>query len=479
MLAGIGGLASVGVGAGILQTLMSGGMPNLPNAASVGLDWTVAAFTIAASVVVGVLVGLVPAATLRTMDLNQVLAEGSRFAAGGRATRLVRRGLVITQVACSVVLLIGAGVLLTSFRNLLAVDAGFNPERVTTATIFPPPSRYEDERALVALSDRVLDAVRNLPGVTTAGITSNIALSGRSSPATVFASDRPPQPGEPLVLPSVVSVTPGYFEAMNTPLVRGRYFADGDREHTLPVAIVDVRLAARLWPNADPIGKALQRGDSQRYTVVGVIRDVRFEGLAGAGDSIGAAYFPHAQAPPLGRLRWIAIKATADEAPMVRALRSAVMAIDPDLPLSDIQTMAERRAQSVVPQKLARDLASLFGVVALFLSALGVYGVLAYLVARRTREIGIRIALGSTPRGIFHLVFSEGLTLITGGLALGIGGAFLLGRAMERHVFGVSPMDPFIVAAVAVTTAVIALLACVSPARRATRVDPLTTLSEQ
>lgn len=478
LLAVAGGLASVGVGLWILRTLMAGGIPNLPNASSVQIDWMVVTFALVVSTVVGVAIGLVPAATLRTLNINQVLAEGSRFATGGRATRFVRRGLVITQVACSVVLLIGAGLLLTSFRNLLAVDAGFTAERVTTATIFPPPSRYEDQSAMVALSDRLLETVRTIPGVTAAGLTSNIALSGRSSPATVFAADRTPQPGEALVLPSVVSVTPGYFEAMNTPLVRGRYFADSDREQTMPVAIVDERLAARLWPNADPIGKALQRGDSQRYTVVGVVRDVRFEGLAARADSVGAAYFPHTQSPPLGRLRWIAIKAAVDERTIVRALRSALMTIDPDLPLSDIQTMTERKSHSVVPQKLAMNLAILFGVVALFLSALGVYGVLAYLVAQRTREIGIRIALGSSPRGIFRLVFWEGLTVITGGLALGVLGALALGRVLEGHVFGVSPSDPVVLATVAIGTALIALLACVSPAHRATRVDPLTVLSE-
>ena len=264
LLAGIGGLASLGVGAWILRTLASSGMTNMPNAARIQMDWTVVAFTVAVSVIVGVLIGLVPAATVGRLNLNQALAEGSRLGTGGRATRLFRRGLVVAQVAFSVVLLIGAGLLLTSFRNLLAVDAGFDAERVTTATIFPPPSRYKDQAALVALSNRVLESVRSIPGVQAAGITSNIALSGRTSPATVSAADRVPQPGEALVLPSVVGVTPGYFEAMATPLIRGRYFAEADRENTLRVAIVDERLAARFWPGQDPIGKGLHRGASER-----------------------------------------------------------------------------------------------------------------------------------------------------------------------------------------------------------------------
>jgi predicted permease len=479
LVAGIGGLASVGVGVWMLQTLVFSGMANIPNARSLHMDWTVVGFTVAVSVVVGVLIGLVPAATIGRLNLNLALAEGSRLGTGGRATRLLRRGLVVAQIAFSVVLLTGAGLLLGSFRNLLAVDAGFDAERVATATIFPPPSRYKDQRAVVALSNRVLESIRSIPGVVAAGITSNIAMSGRTSPATVFAAGYKMQPGEALVLPSVVSVTPGYFEAMATPLLRGRYFADSDQEHSLRVAIVDERLAARFWPNQDPIGKGLHRGDSGRYTVVGMVKDVRFESLAGQTESVGAVYLPHTQSTAPGRLRWIAIKTAADPTAVMRASRSAVAAIDPDLPLSDVQTMTERTSSSVVPQKLAMSLASVFGVVALFLSALGIYGVLAYVVARRTREIGIRIALGSTPRGVFHLVLREGLTLVAAGLILGLLGALALGRALEGQVFGVRPTDPTILGAVALTTGVVALLACLAPARRATRVDPLNALSAQ
>jgi putative ABC transport system permease protein len=474
LLAGVGGLASLGVGIWILRMLVFSGLANMPNAASVQMDWTAVGFILLVSVLVGVSIGLVPATTVDGLNLNRVLAEGSRLGTDGRATRLFRRGLVVAQVACSVVLLMGAGLMLTSFRNLLAVDAGFDAQRVTTATIFPPPSRYKDQRAVVALSNRVLESIRDIPGVQAAGITSNIALSGRTSPATVSPTDY--DPGEALVLPSVVTVTPGYFEAMGTPLARGRYFADSDQEHALRVAIVDERLATRLWPNENPIGKGLRRGDSERYTVVGVVRDVRFESLAGQTDAVGTAYFPHTQAPPLGRLRWIAVKTAADSTVVMRALRSAVMEVDPDLPLSDVQTMTERTLRSVVPQKLAMGLASMFGAVALFLSVLGLYGVLAYVVAQKTREIGIRIALGSTPRGIFQLFFKEGLTLVTGGLMLGLLCALAMGRALEGQVFGVTPTDPFVLGTVAVSTGIVALLACVSPAYRATRVDPLNVL---
>jgi predicted permease len=307
-------------------------------------------------------------------------------------------------------------------------------------------------------------------------MTTNIALSGYESPSTVADAERTTPDDAPIV-PSVIAVTPGYFEAMGTRLVRGRYFGDGDRENAVPVAILDQRLAWRLWPGEDPVGKRILRGASGPYSVVGVVREVRFEGLAGSIEPIGTAYFPHAQAPPLGRLRWIAIRSAADPAAVVNAARAAFAGIDPDLPLSDIQTMSERTAHSLTPQRLAASLATMFGAVALLLSILGIYGVLSNLVARRTREIGIRMALGSTVRGIFTLVLAEAVILIAAGLVLGLAGAVLAGRALQGLLFGVQATDPMILGAVAVLTGSVALLACVAPARRATRVDPVEVLS--
>jgi predicted permease len=477
LLAGAGGLAGIAIGAGLLQLLVSS-IANLPNAVSVRLDLPVIAGVLGAALVVGVLIGLASSSILGRFDLNHVLTEGGRGGTGGRAVRLLRRTLIVAQVGASVVLLIGASLLLTTFRNLLAADAGFNPERVITATMFPAPSRYADQAAVATFFNRALESIRAIPGVRAAGITSNIALSGSNSPSTVSAADRPPKPGEPPLVPSVVVVSPGYFESMSTPLVRGRFFADSDRADTQPVAIVDERLAARLWPNENPLGKGVIRGAGTTYTVVGVVRDVRFEGLAAKTESIGTAYFTHTNAPPSGRLRWIAVKTTGDAGSLVAAVRSAVAAIDPDLPLSDIQMMSERTSRSLLSQRLAMSLASLFGVIALLLSAVGLYSVLAFAVARRTREIGIRMALGSSPRGIFRLVFNEGLLVVASGLVLGLSGAVALGRALEDQVYGVRPTDPMILGGVALAAGLIALLACLSPARRAMRVDPLAVLND-
>ena len=245
------------------------------------------------------------------------------------------------------------------------------------------------------------------------------------------------------------------------------------------VAIVDERLAGRLWPGEDPIGKGIYRGDAGPFTVVGVVREVRLEGLTGSIESIGTAYFPHTQAPPLRRLRWIAIKSAVDPAAVVRALRSALVEIDPDLPLADVQTMNERTAHSLVSQRLATSLATMFAVVALLLSMLGIYGVLVSLVARRTREIGIRMALGSSVRGVLQLVLTEGMVLIGVGLMLGLAGAVAMAHTLKGLVFGVQPTDPWLLGTVAVATGGVALLACIAPARRATRVNPVDVLSAQ
>ena len=478
VLAGAGGLAGLGAGAWLLRALVSSGLLRLPNATSIGIDAPVMGGAIALTLLTGVLIGLGAAAGLRRRHFQHVLADG-RGVTAGRSAQLFRRALIVTQVAVSVVLLIGAGLLLTSFRNLLSTDVGIDSNRVITGTMFPPPSRYNSQPAVAALGERLLESIRAIPGVEAAGVTSNIALSGHTSPATVSAADRPSSATDVPVVPSVIAVSAGYFEAMGMRLVRGRSFAASDTDRTLPVAIVDERLASRLWPNEDPIGRALVRGDSVRYTVVGVVGNVAFESPAKRAESIGTAYFAHTQAPPMGRLRWIAVKTAVDPTTVVPMLRSTLAAIDRDLPLSDVQTMGQRATATLASQKLAMTLAILFGTVALLLSAVGIYGVLTFVVARRTREIGVRIALGSSARGIFRLVFGEGLLLVAAGLTLGLLGVVGLRRVLAGQVFGVTPTDPAILVAVTVGTGAVALLACLRPAWCASRVDPLIVLKEQ
>lgn len=474
--AAIGGAAGVAIGAAILRVIASAGMEDLPHAAGIRIDASTVAFIAVVSAGVALVIGAFAATTASAATISAVLGDGSRSGTAGRSARLFRRGLVITQVALSVVLLIGGTLLLTSFRHLLNGDAGFSRKGVVTGTVFPPPSRYPDARAVAALLDRIRERVGGIPGVDAVGLTSNIALSGSESPSTVAPVGRAPT-DTPLV-PTVVTVTPGYFEAMATPIVRGRDFSEADREGSQAVAVVDERLAGRLWPGEDPIGRAINRGPSGPYVIVGIVRDVRFESLTGSIDAIGTAYFPHANSPPMGRLRWLAVRSAGDPAAVVSAIRAALLDIDRDLPLSDIQTMGERTARSLASQRLAMGLAAMFAVIALLLSMLGIYGVLAHLVVRRSREIGIRLALGSTVRAVFYLVLREGAVLIGIGLLLGLAGAVAMARALKGLVFGVEPTDPALLGSVAIVTGCVALIACLAPARRATRVDPVNVLAE-
>ena len=293
------------------------------------------------------------------------------------------------------------------------------------------------------------------------------------------------KPGESLVSPMQVTITPGYFEAMRTPLVRGRYFEDRDNEAAPGVVIVDERLAQKFWPGRDPLGRRMYKPNNPRdllsidantrwLTVVGVVREVQMEDLAGRPNAVGAFYFPAAQVVPRGLV--LAIETAADPAGVLRTVRTAMTGIDPAMPTPDVRTMTERTALSLMPRRAALLLAPR-GFVALFLAAIGIYGVLAYLVTQRRREIGIRMALGSTARGIFALVLREGMLLVAGGLAVGLAGTIALRRVMQSQIYGVGATDPMVIGLVIATLGAIALVACSLPARHATRVDPATILS--
>ena len=281
------------------------------------------------------------------------------------------------------------------------------------------------------------------------------------------------------MLPSVVAVSPGYFEAMGTAARSGPILCPERHRPRLRVAIVDERLASRLWPNEDPIGKGLFRDDSVRYTVVGVVRDVAFESPAKRAESIGTAYFAHAQAPPMGRLRWIAVKTAGDPLTIVPMLHSALAALDRDLPLSDIQTMSQRTEGSLASQKLAMTLATLFG--AGCAAALGRRDLRRAGVRGRAADPRNRRAPGARQLGARHLPtrVREGLVLVAAGLTLGLLGVLGMRRVLEGQVFGVTPTDPAILAAVSIGTGIVALLACMWPAWSASRVDPLIVLKDQ
>jgi len=482
-----GGAAGLLLCMGILRGLQAIGLEEIPRASEIQVNIEVVIFTLAMSLIAGILIGLVPMGHLFNLNLNTVLREEGRTGTSGRAAQALRRALVVAQIAFAFVLLIGAGLLGASFRQLLAVDPGFKSSGVITASTNVPGAKYPNDNAVRSFMTRALDAIRSVPGVAAAGVTTTIPFSGSYSDSVILAEGYQMQPGESLISPRQVIITPGYFEAMSMQLVRGRFFDERDIASAAAAVIVDERLAQKFWPNQDPLGRRMYQPGSPEdlmkvdantrwLHVIGVVKEVRLEDLAGGMNNAGAYYFPWDQSPRRGGS--FAIRTSIDSAAVLRAVRAEMRKIDPELPLYDVRTMEERTANSLMSRRAAMVLAMSFGVVALFLSAIGIYGVLAYLVTQRIREIGIRIALGSTAEEIFRLILRAGLVLVIIGFAVGGAGAFALRRAVENQVYNVTAMDPVIIGSVAVVLGMVALAACVLPARRATHVDPVIILNQ-
>ena len=458
-----------------------------PQGTQVAIDGAVIAFIVALAVALALLIGSIPILGLRRMNLSQAFREEGRSGTASRGARMARRALVTAQVAFAFMLLIGAGLLLTSFQHVLAVRPGFDASRVLTGIVSPPASRYRDDAALRGFWNPLLERVRALPGVEAAGIASSIPLGGNYNDSVILAEGYAMAPGESLISPYNVSVSPGYFEAMSIPLKRGRFFTSSDDERAPNVVIIDERLANRFWKNQDPVGRRMWKPDSAEelsvgpgpktryYLIVGVVGNVRTTGLT-EKEPVGAYYFPFSQ--DVGRGMTLVTRTAGEPSAITGSIRQQIRAIDPELPFFSVKPMLQRLDESLVARKTPMLLATLFGGIALFLAAIGIYGVLAYQVAQRRKEIGIRLALGSDGRRIFGLIVSEGLWLLALGVGAGLAGAFAIRTAMATQLFGVQPMDPLVLAAVAVVLGVVAFGACAVPARRAARIDPLIALNE-
>jgi predicted permease len=482
-----GAAAGLLVGAAALRSLGVFDLGDLPYGSDIHLGGASILYTLALAAGLGIAIGVIPLIAVFPSNLAAALHEEGRSASAGRGARTLRRALVVGQVAFTFVLLVGAGLLLASFRKVLQVDPGFDAERVLTASISLPHSRYADEAALRTFTDEALRRVRALPGVTATGATDMIPLGGSNSDSVILAEGYQMKPGESVISPSSVEVTPGYFEALEVRLLRGRVFQDSDRAGALPVIMVDETLARRFWPGRDPIGQRLYfptdinnivavNEKTVFMTVVGVIADLKLHDLAEGKRSVGAYYVPTAQYG--SRSLTFALKTAGPPEAAAGALRGAIASLDRELPVFDVQTMEGRTDKSLLNRRLPAMLALSFAAVALLLSAVGIYGVLAYLVTQRKKEIGIRIALGSTARGIFQLVIREGVGLVGAGFLFGAAGAFALRRSLESQLFGISVADPLVVGTVTAVLAAVALAASALPARRATRIDPVIVLTE-
>jgi predicted permease len=482
-----GGVLGTLAGWWILRSIGALHLELLPRGDEIGLDWLTVVVMIALAIAVGVLAGFVPVSQLPRTNIGEALREGGRGGTAGAATGRLRRALATSQVALAFVLLIGAGLLLASFRAVLRIDPGFQSSGVVTATVSLPGFRYGDDNGLIGVTDRILARVRSLPGVATAGLTSTIPLGGDYSSGVIFAEGYQAKTGESFVSPNFVTVTPGYFESMRMRLARGRFFDQRDTPSSQPVVIVDERLAQHFWPNQDPIGRRMYKPTSATdldkitpntkfLTVVGVVRDVRLTNLTPQDAPVGVYYFPYTQGAE--RLLVLAARADRDIGSLAGAVRSAITDVDREIPVFGVQTMNDRMDSALVPRRVPMLIGLVFGIVALFLAAVGIYGVLAYQVSQRRREIGIRMALGSSTRSILGLVVRDGMQITGIGLAVGLVGVVGLTRVIRGMLYGVKPADPLVIALVAVVLAGVALVATLIPARRAARVSPMLALND-
>ena len=481
-----GGVMGLALGAWALRLVPALGLNDMPRGYDIALDPWSAGVILATAFVVGIVIGLMPIVRLSRLDVNGALREEGRSGTAGRGTSLVRRTLAIAQVTVAFVLLIGAGLLLASFRQVLRIDPGFAPGGVITGAISLPPAWYKDEQ-LVPFVDRLLDAVRAIPGVRAAAVTTTVPLGGDHNDSVLIAEGYRIKEGESLISPNIIAASDGYFEAMGTPLVRGRFISRQDTATSQPIVVIDERLANHFWPGQDPIGRRLyQPGsaenvlkpapDTKWLTVVGVVKEVQFDGLATDRKPVGACYYPYAQSAERGMA--LIVKSSIDSNALVGSIRKSVATLDPAMPFYAVHTMTDYLDQALMSRRVPMLIAGAFAAVALLLSAIGIYGVLAYGVAQRRREIGIRLALGSTGAEVFGLVLREGLKIVTIGLALGFVGLLSLRRVLTAVLYGVTPLDPMVIAAVVVALVLVAFVAMSIPARRASRVSPVVALTD-
>jgi putative ABC transport system permease protein len=359
---------------------------------------------------------------------------------------------------------------------------------VLTAYVRLPASRYAGDKELRGFTDDALRRIRGLAGVTAAGATDSVPMTDDRSDSVILAEGYQMKPGESVISPTRVTTAPGYFESMKIPLVHGRYFEDRDSADAPRVVIVDTRLAKRFWPGQNPVGRRMYQPQSAKdvlgtndqthfLTVVGVVGEVKTDGLVSPRTPVGAYYLAMAQ--DTSRYMAFTVRSAGDPRALAAPLRAAINALDPELPVFSVRTMEQVTDESLVTRRWPMLLSMGFGVVALLLSALGIYGVLAYLVTQRTKEIGIRMAIGGTPRTIFDLVLKEGLVLLGVGFVVGGVGLFWLSRALSSQLYGVRPSDPTVIALAGLALGVIALVACAIPARRATRINPVVALNNE
>jgi putative ABC transport system permease protein len=475
ILSVLSGLLGLLLAYGGIKLLLALTPSEVPRLHEIGLHVPVFLWTLAISVVTGVLFGLAPALQASRPDLNHALKESSGRNAGGSQRSGLRNLLVVSEVAVALLLLVGAGLMAKSFLRLQQVDPGFDATNVVSMNIAMPTSKYRPEQVNI-FYDQLIERVRNLPGVKSVGGINPLPLSGTNISNSVLVEGAPVVALTDRPSVGVRIVTSGYFQTMSIPLLKGRPFTEQDRDNTTSVILVNEALANRFWPNQDAIGKRLafeaDPGKHSWLEIVGIVGNVKHKALA--IDVMPEVYVAYKQDP--SNFMNLVVRTDSDPVSMIPAIRNQVLSIDKDQPVSDIMTMEQRVAKSVASSRFVMLLLGSFSVLALGLAAVGIYGVMAYLVTQRTQEIGVRMALGAQKRDVLKLVVGKGMVLAVIGTAIGLIASLALTRLMRSLLFEVTPTDwlTFVITSVVLLT--VALLACYIPARRATKVDPLIAL---
>jgi len=446
----------------------------------IGLDARVLAFTLGISMLTGLLFGLAPALQASKSNLNESLKDGGRSGSAGASRQRVRNLLVVSEVALSLLLLVSAGLLIKSFMRLQETELGFDPENVLTLRVPLPEARYKENAVVENFWDELLRRVRALPGVESAGLTRGLPMNGGIESGVMIEGQETTNPKDATVAVNLYA-EPGYFRTMNIKLLRGRFLSEQDTKDAPLAVMVDEMFVARFFPNADPLGKRLRIGGDRAplRNIVGVFKHIKHYGPDEEGRV--EIYTPYKQVnaesfAAANRSLWLAVKTTGDPTSLAPLIRNEVLQIDKDQPISNVETMENIVAATVAPQKFATWLLGIFAGSAMLLAAIGIYGVMAYSVTQRTHEIGIRMALGAARGDVLRMVVVQGMKLALLGVGIGIIGAVVLTRLMSSLLYGVSATDPLTYGGVSLLLAGVAFLACLIPARRATRVDPMVAL---
>jgi putative ABC transport system permease protein len=477
LLAILGGFVGVLLSIWGLDLLRALGSQTVPRIAEANLDLRVLLVTLVASVVTGILFGLVPAIASAKPELTEALKEGGRGSTTGTRRNRVRNALVVSEVALALVLLVAASLLLKSFVRLQNVDPGFDPRNVLTMEVSLPLAKYARGKPVAHFFAETIRRVEALPGVESVALTSILPLSGNNSDSSFAIEGRDPTQEKVYPDEELRSVTSNYFKVLKVPLVQGRFFDQRDTTDAPKVAIINQAFARRWFPNLEAVGKKItfddpRKPDPKWITIVGVVGDMRHRGLD--VEAKPEYYLPHPQNAYRGMI--LATRSKQDPRSLADSIRREIRQLDPELPAANVRTLENIASDSIAPRRLSVVLIGVFAAVALVLASVGIYGVMSFLVVQRTHEIGVRMALGAQRNDVLRLVIGHGMKLVLAGSVLGLVMALMSTRALSAMLYRVGAFDPATFAGVTIALALVALLASYIPALRATRADPMIAL---